>query len=357
MLSIVMAGLVACDTSPKPVVQVPLTVITDLQDSLKQLRSYQKELQIKRDSGLSAFHLRSVRDVEFHEFVSDHPMLNQDFPNGRCGILADSALLYSGISANDSVIAVLTFKTTFIIEAIEENKAKVKLYTRALSGYVDLKDIYTYKTTLSPGFIEVMMGQTSFAPEQKPMLRVVLSKYRTGGKLGVFELGLERNDFKVIGIGSALLNGRTIFGLVQSFGDKETVDYYHCDGSGFNKILEKENRRLKDGYEYSSVYFPTKYQNGEVRHTLSGPFEGAFNMATGKMNIVEVPDHIGLVPESVVVVRTQTGSMIEGDPRYEPFEAENEMLLIESTKTDYYLWDGKALTLHTSTTSKEQGDD
>jgi len=343
-----MVGLMACNTDSKHQAQVPMDMVTDLTDSLKSLRSYQKELEKRRDSAVSTLRLRSVRDIEFHEFVFDHPTLGMEFPNGRCGVLADSTFLYSGANADDTVIATLTFKATFILEAIEGSRAQVTLYTQALSGYIDLKDIYTYRTTLSPGPIEVMIGQKAFAPAEKPALSVVLSKYRQGEKLGVFELSLERNEFKVLGIGTCLKNGPTIFGLVQSFGDKETMDYYHSNGSNFIKVLEKENRRLEDGYQYSSVYFPVKYQNGDIRHVLSGPFEGAFNIATGKVNSVELPDSIGLEPESTVIVRSEAGKMAVGNPRYEPFEKENEMLLLQSVQTDYYQWDGERLTLHTS---------
>lgn len=100
----------------------------------------------------------------------------------------------------------------------------------------------------------------------------------------------------------------------------------------FKKLLASYN-----GTESSTiVYFPLKFASGKTLLVTDGNAKQIFNYATGDLNTVDYPKHMG-IPVNQLIIQTKVtyAEDIEG--------LSAEEIEITKSETTYYRWDGNAL--------------
>lgn len=351
-----LVALGAC--SPKPPVaaeeghNVPLAM--ELMDSIERLKEHQQTLRTHLKQRMDSYQLRSVRDIELYEFVGDHDVFKKS-PVYTSGTFSDSSKAYSGPAPDDSVVEVMPFKTRFNVVGKGDNRTRVALYSTGKEVYLRNEDLYKFHTALYTLQTDVTISPIQKDENGKYLIQVAFSKYQRKQKQEVQKLSVAYEDCEIMGIGNSLAHGQYVFAFVQTSGNTERIDFYQYHEEGFQIIVSKESQRLASGYDCTRLYLPLEFRNGPTRHVLAVPFQGLFNMATGQANMLEIPDSIDVDPKELVVLQHEKSEMLVGNPRYEAFENNDEMVYIKELVTEYFQWNGTDLSLIASDVTKHQG--
>lgn len=319
--------------------------VVQLRDSLQLLQQQFDSAQAQHLQQINELELRSVRDLEMYQFTFD----NADVANPKgyraFNVVATSTPVLSGPDANSDTLLMLNYKHHVWTYSYHEAEYLEVEYERYKKGFVKTSDLSIYRSTLYPGKKEVTAGQVISASGEKG-LKLAISDYRKLNVISETTIPYLLDGVRISGLSTTLKNcGNMLCVMHYSEGEKQQQinEYYYYHNERYKKAFTAETEVVNETYVYKNVYLPMKMGNRPIRHRLNGDHFMNFNLATGKLNSIDVSDTLGFARGDIVAEEYVRAKMVLGDPGYEAYKDEHEMAEIVERKWAYYFWNGHSL--------------